>query len=384
MEILAHYKGCEQAYVKHKLLETYLERLFMIVGQHQRSICYVDCFAGPWQGESEDLSDTSIGISLKIMAKCREGLHQHGKDVQFRALFVEKSQKAYGKLTSFLDSWDQAIVQADSRQGEFYNLRSEILNWCGKDSFTFFFIDPKGWKQAVEIATLRPLLERPRSEFIITFMYDFLVRTHTQTPFQEDMLAIFGEVPDTQGMTSEQRETFLLHKYRQHLKKVQPASGGKPRSACVQVLYPTRDRTLYHLVYLTRHPKGITEFMQASEKLELVQKKVRAQAKQESRVEKTKQTELFPAHEEVGEVSERFDLSEIMVFWLSKLSHSPRRFGIQELADMLEETGWFESDFQKAFKELEKEQKVKNQDAKRARPVNVVNFDKGEMLVRLV
>ncbi|KAF0220195.1 MAG: hypothetical protein FD174_1434 [Geobacteraceae bacterium] len=48
MEIPAQYRGREQAYFKHCLLEAYLERLFMIVGQHQRTICYVDCFAGPW------------------------------------------------------------------------------------------------------------------------------------------------------------------------------------------------------------------------------------------------------------------------------------------------------------------------------------------------
>lgn len=34
MEIPEQYRGLEQAFVKHNILESYLERLFMIVGKH--------------------------------------------------------------------------------------------------------------------------------------------------------------------------------------------------------------------------------------------------------------------------------------------------------------------------------------------------------------
>jgi hypothetical protein len=79
MQIPKHYKGREQAYFKHGLLKAYLERLFMIVGQHHKTICYVDCFAGPWQEKGADLEDTSIAISLKIIRKCRDGLKKLGR-----------------------------------------------------------------------------------------------------------------------------------------------------------------------------------------------------------------------------------------------------------------------------------------------------------------
>jgi len=48
MPVPESYRGREQAYVKHQLLRTYLERLFMIIGQYQSCIRYVDCFSGPW------------------------------------------------------------------------------------------------------------------------------------------------------------------------------------------------------------------------------------------------------------------------------------------------------------------------------------------------
>jgi len=60
---------------------------------------------------------------------------------------------------------------------------------------------------------------------------------------------------------------------------------------------------------------------------------------------------------------------------MNKLSASPQFFGIDELADMLEETGWFESDFQAAFGELESEGRVKNLDAPRRRRTTYVHFD---------
>ena len=93
MEIPRNYKGKEQSFIKHRLLETYLERLFMIIGQHESRIRYIDCFAGPWKTESDNLKDTSISISLDIMKGCHESLKKRGKNVQFKALFIEKKQR---------------------------------------------------------------------------------------------------------------------------------------------------------------------------------------------------------------------------------------------------------------------------------------------------
>lgn len=354
----------------------------MIVGQHQKRICYVDCFAGPWQEGGTDLKDTSIAISLDIMRKCRSGLLKMGHDVQFRALFVEKDKKAFAKLDTFLSSQIDNTIQTKPLNGEFIDLQGEILKWCGPDDFAFFFIDPKGWRHSIEIPTLRPLLQRRNSEYLINFMFDFLLRAHTQENYKEHMLEVFGEVPNTDGMTPKERETHLLKLYREHLKKAQPTGEGMPRSAYVKVLDPCKDRTKYDLVYLTRHPKGITVFMEASEKLDLVQKTVRAQAKQDRRVEQSGQRELFAAETALKDDEDRIELSVVKEYWLKKLSPEPKRFGIVQLADMLEETGWFISDFQSAFRELEKEGKAKNLDATRVRPVHAVNFEKEERLER--
>ena len=381
------YKGREQTFIKHTLLQQYLEKLFMIKGQFDENICYVDCFAGPWQEGSDDLNDTSISISLEIIKKCQEGLSLRGKAVQFRALYIEKDRNSFHKLQDFINEDRWKNIQTYSLNGSFFDLREEICEWCGDTDFTFFFVDPTGWKNVIEPNTLMPLLKRNRSELLINFMLDFIRRTHTQKPFEDDMIKIFGDIPDTEGMTPLEREESFIAAYANRLKQYQNLKQNKQRTANVRVYYPYKDQTMYHLVYLTRHPRGIVEFMKISEKLDIIQDKVRAHVKQNLRIQKTGQMEIFEPDCMSDTKLDPIDLSEVKQYWLNKITSEHEFFGINELADMLEETGWFIKHFQKAFKELEKENKVVNLDARGNRPVKPVHFDaqsgKGERLRKL-
>ena len=170
----ASYDGREQAWTKHLLLETYLQRLLLIVGMGHRKageveLCYVDCFAGPWGDESDDLEGTSIAISLRTMEECRRVLKGQGVNVKMRALYIERDDVAFVRLRTYLQQSSPEGIAAMCMHGDFVDLRDDILNWCGRQAFTFFFIDPKGWK-SVAVPLLQPLLARPYSEFLINFM----------------------------------------------------------------------------------------------------------------------------------------------------------------------------------------------------------------------
>jgi len=386
MQESEHYKGREHSGIKHFLLESYLKKLFMIIGHRQRQICYIDCFSGPWKESDKNLTGTSIALSLKVMSECRDSLQKPGNPIEFRALFVEKDKQAYKKLDAYLKETQLDGITTEAMNGEFHNLRSEILSWCGPRDFAFFFIDPKGWKNAIEIPILTPLLQRPRSEYLINFMYDFLLRTHTQKPFQEDMQAIFGEVPDTSSMPPKERENYLIQLYRDSLTSIPTKNTNRLRSAYVSILDPIKDRTKYHLVYLTRHPLGIVKFMKASEEMELVQKQVRAKTKLERRSKTTGMDDLFSSVEidHTTDV-EAIDIEVVKAYWLDRLSDVPQIFGNDDLADMLEETNWFETNLQLAFKELANEGKVLNLDAPapNRRSKNPIHFKKKERLQRI-
>ncbi|MHC1727886.1 MAG: three-Cys-motif partner protein TcmP [Syntrophobacteraceae bacterium] len=386
MGIPENYSGREQAFIKHEVMRAYLERLLMIIGQREWRICFVDSFSGPWQEGAEEPEDTSVALALDIMQQCHHRLAEQRKHVQFRALFLDKNKKSFEKLESFLDenSWDG--TSAHCLHGDFHDLRNEILSWCGKNDFCFFFVDPAGWKD-VAISTLQPFLMRSNSEFLINFMYDFTLRAHSQASKEEQMAGIFGRVPDVAGMLPEERESFLIHEYRRDLKAcASKAEDGVPRCVHMRVLYPTVDRTLYDVVYLTRHPPGIVDFVEASEKLEQDQKRIRALAKQEKKVKTSGQTEMFSAERLIKE-DKGPARQEVKNFWLTRLSRTPKQFGLVEFADMLEESGWSLDDFQKAFFELESEGKVKNLASTGQRTRQAIRYgannNRGELLKKI-
>ncbi len=388
MQVPDKYKGREQAFIKHHLLWGYLEQLMMIIG-HSRAQCitYVDCFAGPWQDESATLSDTSIGISLEIMRRCRDAFVQLGRGVPtFRALYIEKSRASFKRLQAFL-SEDREGIETQALRGEFIELEQEILDWCGPDAFVFFFIDPKGWKD-VSMPKLRPLLERPNSEFLINLMYSFVNRAASQEKFAEEMRELFGEdvsrVVDLSA-SSKEREWELVRLYQQRLKEAVPASNAQPLTSAVPVLDPHRDRTKYYLVYLTRHPLGIKKFVEQSEKLDIIQPQVRARAKRDRRSARTGQLEMdlsVPAGGEDGTLRQ-VPIHIVMDYWLRKLSERPRHFGLMEFALMHEETGWFHRTLQEGLGALIAEGRVQNLDAKGRRSKNFVHFEDNERLVRV-
>ena len=381
MDIDEAYKGREHSYIKHRLLESYLEKLLLIKGvTGTQELAYVDCFAGPWGDEGDDLKATSIAISLKILKKVRDALATQHKYVSMRAIYVEKSKKRFEELKLYLESNSPSGIQTHPIYGDYADKTDEVLRECG-NSFTFFFIDPKKWTP-VAIPRLLPLLKRENSEFVITFMYDFFNRAIGQEGMREQVHSLLGSLGDDElnnicSLGPKQREQIVLNKYRETLKAAMLLSPAQnPRSYYTTVLHKDKDRTLYHLVYLTRHPKGIVEFAKLSEDVEIIQHKVRFDTKQA----RMGTTDMFGVGDSELHALEAANAEDVKSYWMDKLETTGRIFTEEDLADMLEETDWLISDFQEAFRELLDELKVENMDAKGKRTVHHVHFDKGERL----
>jgi three-Cys-motif partner protein len=382
----AYRHGRELAYIKHQLLEAYLEKLFMIVGMSSNrlgitELCYVDCFAGPWSDDSEDMASTSIAISLQILDRCQQALHRRGVNLHIRALYIEKDKAAFARLQQFLSSRTPSGISAEGLPGNFVALREQILDRCGNNSFAFFFIDPTGWKD-VGVTILQPLLQRKRSEFLINFMYDFVNRTASMSDWKEEIAAFLGETVDIDNFHGLEREKLLLNTYRKNLKQHLRAEGRwHARSAYVRVLDRQKERPKYHLVYLTTHPRGTIEFMEISENLDQVQKHVRASTKQNARIKKSGMGELFGPEVFVNAEEGHASLNEVEGYWLEYLAGGEQRVGEEEFANLLEDTDWFPGDFQRALGSLINAGKVRNLDATRKRPKKPLHWEKeGERL----
>ena len=381
------YEGREQALVKHALLKSYLEKLVLIIGMSAKKarraeICFVDCFAGPWGTPDDDLEGTSISLSLKTLAACKEKLATLGVDATMRALYVEKDKGAFDRLARFLGSKAPASVDRACLHGDFVDLRGDILTWCGSSSFTFFFVDPKGWKDIV-IEMMRPLLERPRSEFLINFAYNFINRTASMSVWQDAMTKLLGSTVNLDGLQPAEREETLVNAYRNSLKACVPVGRPdyRPRSAYVTVLDPLHRRTKYHLVYLTSHPTGIVEFMEISERVDLVQRQVRAAKQIDVRQQRTGVADMFGTDALPEPADGRCSPDDVDAFWRRYLAAGERRVGTADFADILEATNWLPGELQSSLVRLVKAGVVRNLDAdasrRRSKPLHL---DKAEHL----
>lgn len=384
--VTANTTGREAAGVRIELLRAYLEPLLMIVGQREQRISYVDCCSGSWQQGSEDPFETPVGVTLEIMEKCHNELtEKFRKNVHFRALFLEADKGAFGGLESFLKTETWGGIDTHCLNGGFHDLRNEILSWCGSRDFCFFLVNPVEWRDAA-VSALRPVLMRPSSEFLINVAFDSVVRARaeadsgTQAPFLRD-------APDVSGLSQEERERLVFDLYCQGLRDCATRKDEEiPRCPQMSVVYQAKTRSKYDLIYLTWSPVGVITFMEASEQFEISRRKSRAQVSQNRKVKRSGQLELFSVDMFAAD-EPTVDLAKIKEYWLSRLTNVPVRFGVAEFADMLEETGWFVNDFQKAFLELEREGKVRNLASTGMRTENAVHYwangNRGEPLEKL-
>ena len=216
-------------------------------------------------------------------------------------------------------------------------------------------------------------------------MYDFFNRFIDLPSLSQqvtDMLGMLDE-SDRQRLATclpKHREAWVVSRYRECLKAAAgPEGREKPRAYHAVVKDKDKDRTKYHMVYITRHPKGIIEFAEQSEKADFIQRVVRIQTAREA----SRQDDMFPAEAAAEYVDDdRVEIDAVEAYWLRLLDTDAKSFDEAMLADMLEETGWQISDFQQALGHLLDQGKVENIDAPGRRYKHFVHFKKSERLRR--
>jgi three-Cys-motif partner protein len=302
------YDGREQTLVKHFILRRYLRRFARIVGSYWNTITYVDCFSGPWNAQSQDLSDSSFAIALDELRSARETLQEGGRSLTIRALFLESDPDAYSRLREFATGVRDAKV--DTRNLRLTDAIDEVLQFVaagGSSAFPFVFIDPTGWS-GLDLEDIRPLLRLHPGEVLINFMTDY-VRRFVESP-RKETVASFNRFFGCKGMKDriqrisdpKDREDALVRSYAEQFRQ----AGGYPYACSAVVLYPEVDRSYFHLIYATRSRRGVEVFKEVERDAIEFMEQARAGAQQRRRVKRTKQPELFEP--EVCHETERVDL----------------------------------------------------------------------------
>ena len=246
---LKDYKGREQSYVKHVLLEQYLEALVFKTASVYPRIVYVDGFAGPWQNSNEQFEDTSFGIALRALRRAKVSWKSNGRDVRMTAILVEKNATAFKQLETLPPKFPDVTVTPLS--GDFISLIPTILAKIPADAFAFFLLDPKGWR--IPLNALQPLLGRDNTEVLFNFMFEFINRAASM----DDTNIVNGLnelLPDGDWRRklaladgSDERKAVLTGAFTECL-----TVAGKYKHVCeTTILRPDRDRPV--LPFL-RHP----------------------------------------------------------------------------------------------------------------------------------
>lgn len=285
------YAGREQTYVKHFVLEKYLERVAYNICSFQRNFTYVDGFSGPWKSANESYEDTSFSIAINQLRKVRAGQKEgQGKIVDFKCMFIEDSAIAFKELEQAVSAIDD--VEIEIIQGSFEDNVSRVCVFS-KDSFSLIFIDPTGWT-GFALDKITPLLNL-RGEVLINFMFDHINR-FLEDPTPKTAASynkLFGDewYDEWKQLHADglSREAATIEVYSRRLK----GAGNFAHVTSTRILKPTKDRSYFYLIYATQHWKGVQEFRAVEKKAIDEQEDLRNAAKYKARVSKTGQESLF-------------------------------------------------------------------------------------------
>jgi three-Cys-motif partner protein len=281
------YSDREQSQIKHFALGLYLNVAARILGQ-SRDIAYVDCCAGPWKSETPDYRDTSFGVALRALRDARVFLRSKGKNPKFRMLLIEDDPGAFAKLKAFAGQTSVPETTIRAEKWDFTEHLDEIVEFARQPpAFPFVFIDPTGWKLA-QLNVIKPILQLNPGEVLINLMSSFITRfvNDAHQDFTNLLGAKFAELRDLHG---EEQEDEVVRRYCEAIRQV----GGFRYVCALPVMKADRDSFQFHLIYATRHLKGVEKFKEVERRAARQTEVIRAEKQQKKREKRSRNLDLF-------------------------------------------------------------------------------------------
>jgi three-Cys-motif partner protein len=275
------YQNREQTEVKHRALERYLQAFIPIVGSWASDIVYVDCLAGPWKAEGQNLEDTSFYKAISVLREAKHALSKRGKNPSFRCLLIDNRPEAFSELKAFASSISEINVEA--RDWDFSTSVPKIVGFVKErpNAFPFIFIDPTGWELAA-VNLITPLLQLKPGEVLINLMTSWITRflTDETKPFEK---LVGGNIGRLRQLNGEDLEDELVSCYTAAVR-----SAGKFRYACsLPILKAAHDAIHFYLIYGTRHVRGVEVFKEMEKTVISFMHETRAEAQSRKKFEKS-------------------------------------------------------------------------------------------------
>lgn len=245
---------------KHGILEEYLKAWFPILGRWNKRIVYLDGFAGPgiYTGGEEGSPIIAIKTALN------NPLVNTATEISF--IFIDNNKKRTDVLKQTLDEKFSSLpnnIKTQVITAEFAPTLSSTLDGLEQDGKnlapTFAFIDPFGYA-GFPMNLVTRLLNYSRCEVLITFMSGFVNRFRDEI-HENTLDELFG-TPNWRNSdkitNTNQRIDSLLSLYVVQLHE-------RTGAGFIRTFRMTdeNDRTLYELIFATKHWKGMDAMKKA-------------------------------------------------------------------------------------------------------------------------
>jgi len=246
---------------KHEILRYYLQAWFPILGRTSRRIIYLDGFAGP--GIYKDGEEGSPIIAIET---AKGHILQKKFNAEIIFWFIEKEAKRAAKLKENLQDYFPILPKKmfyEVQGAEFAPTLESVLDDLeekgAKLAPTFAFLDPFGFS-GLPMKLIGRMLTYDRCEVLITFMSGFINRFNDELreTTLDELFATkkWRQIRDIRD--PDKRKRFLLDLYKVQLQSV----GGATFTRSFEMI-GENNQTIYHLVYGTKHWKGLKAMKEA-------------------------------------------------------------------------------------------------------------------------
>lgn len=248
------WEATRHTVAKHHILEKYLAAWFPILGSSHGRVVYIDGFAGPGVYKGGEWGSPVKALEVAV---------SHPQRSRFNEIifwFIENDQARCDMLKNVLkekfpDIKNNAkdLIKYEVARGEFAKSVEVALDGIEANGEnlapTFVFLDPFGFAQ-MPMKIVRRLLAYPRCELMATFMEGFINRFHARS--ENALNELYGSDDWKEiGSTDVKADITYVDMYKQKLK-----DAGAKYVRTFQ-MSGSGGNVIYHLVYATKHIKGI-------------------------------------------------------------------------------------------------------------------------------
>jgi len=245
---------------KHAILRRYLQAWFPKLTAYNGRLVFVDGFAGPGRYTGGEPGSPLVAVETVLG-------HTHdlsNKELGF--LFIEEDLDRHRHLAQEIEKLSvPANVKIQTCHSTFVETIDRVLERLGPTRMApaFIMIDPFGIK-GLPLGTVRQLAAYPKTELLISFMYESMNRFLTTREFMIHLDEMFA-VPEwraARDMSGGERHRFLVDLYASRLRSI-----GMEYTRTFE-MHDDGGRIEYDLVFASHRVEGLKAMKEAMWKVD--------------------------------------------------------------------------------------------------------------------